>query len=58
MWFIFLISCIAIALAALVVVWVGNAVYLSIRKHNRQADIEDAACDSAAKVIKKSVEKE
>lgn len=58
MWFIFIVSCVVIALAALFVIWVGNKVILSIRKQNKAAEMNEAACDSAKKVIKKEIEKE
>lgn len=58
MWFIFIVSCVLIALAALFVVWVGNKVILSIRKQNKVAEMNEAAYESAKKVIKKSIEKE
>lgn len=58
MWFIFIVSCVVIALAALFVIWVGNKVILSIRKQNKAAEMNEEACDSAKKVIKKEIEKE
>lgn len=58
MWFIFIISCVVIALAALFVIWVGNKVILSIRKQNKAAEMNEAAYESAKKVIKESIEKE
>lgn len=58
MWFIFIASCVVIAMAALFVIWVGNKVILSIRKQNKAAEMNEAAYESAKKVIKESIEKE
>lgn len=40
MWFIFLVSCIAVALAAMLVIWIGNKVYLSMKKLNQKYEKE------------------
>lgn len=36
MWFIFLIACIVVALAALVVIWIGSMVLRSIERKDRE----------------------
>lgn len=41
MWVIFLASSIAVALAAMFVVWIGNKVYLSIKRQNRNFENEE-----------------
>ena len=38
---IFLVSAIAIAFTAMVLLWIGNKVFLSIRRDNRKYDIEN-----------------
>lgn len=40
MWLIFLITCIAVALACLAVIWIGNKVFLSIKRSNREFEQE------------------
>lgn len=58
MWFIFIVSCVFIALAALFVLWVGSKVVLSIRKQTKAEEMNEVAYESAKKVIKESIEKE
>lgn len=41
MWVIFLSSCIVVALAAMLVLWIGNKVYLSIKRQNRKYENEN-----------------
>lgn len=40
MWFIFICACIVIALAALIVAWIGSKILRSIEKQDRQDEIE------------------
>lgn len=40
MWLIFLVSCIVVALAALVVIWIGSFILRSIKRQDRKFDIE------------------
>ena len=58
MWFIFLVSCIAVALAALLVIWIGSKVLRSIEKQDKTSDVEDVVYDQVKKKIKKEMEKD
>lgn len=62
MWFIFLVSCIAVALVAsaviLLVIWAGSAVFRSIKRREKMMDVESEAYEEAKKRIKKQLEKE
>ena len=42
LWVIFLVSAIAIAFTTMVLLWVGNKIFLSIRRDNRKYDIENS----------------
>lgn len=41
MWFIFLVTCVVVALATLLVIWVGNEVILSMKRRNRRFEEEE-----------------
>lgn len=43
MWVIFLIVCIVVALAGLVVAWIGNKIYLDIKRDNLKFEREQKA---------------
>ncbi|OUO78210.1 hypothetical protein B5F53_11725 [Blautia sp. An249] len=58
MWFIFLVSCIAVALAALLVIWIGSKVLRSIEKQDKTSDVEDVVYDQVKKKIKEEMEKD
>ena len=58
MWFVFIASCVFISMVALLVIWIANKVFLSIRKQNKIAEMEDSAYESTKKIIKESIEKE
>lgn len=58
MWFIFIASCVFISMVALLVIWIANKVFLSIRKQNKIAEMEESAYESTKKIIKESIEKE
>lgn len=58
MWFIFLVSCIVVALATLLVIWIGSKVLRSIEKQDKTSDVEDVVYDQVKKKIKKEMEKE
>ena len=42
LWVIFLVSAIAIAFTTMVLLWIGNKIFLSIRRDNRKYDIENS----------------
>ena len=58
MWLIFIASCVFISMVALLVIWIANKVFLSIRKQNKIAEMEESAYESTKKIIKESIEKE
>ena len=58
MWFVFIASCVFISMVALLVIWIANKVFLSIRKQNKIAEMEESAYESTKKIIKESIEKE
>ena len=42
LWVIFLVSAITIAFTTMVLLWIGNKIFLSIRRDNRKYDIENS----------------
>ena len=58
MWLIFIASCVFISMVALLVIWIANKVFLSIRKQNKIAEMEESTYESTKKIIKESIEKE
>ena len=58
MWFIFLVSCIVVALAALVVIWIGSKIFRSIERQDRESKMEKTAYELARRKIREEKEKE
>lgn len=58
MWFIFILACLAVALLALFVIWVGSKVIQSIERKEKIKKIELEAYEQAGKRIKKQMEEE
>ena len=52
MWVIFLGSGMVFGIAALIMVWVGNRVILSIKRQQKKFEIEDETYQKMKKVIK------
>lgn len=57
MWFIFLVSCIVVALAALVVIWIGSKVLRSIEKQDKKAEIEKEFYEQSKNKLKEEMRK-
>lgn len=58
MWLIFIISCIAVALAALLVVYVGHKIIQKIERDDKVSEVEDEAYEQAKKMIRKQFREE
>ncbi len=52
MWFIFLIACIVVALAALIVIWIGSIIFHSIDKQERKNELEQEINEKVKKDLK------
>lgn len=52
MWFIFLVSCIVVALAALIVIWIGSKIFHSIDKQERKNELEQEINEKVKKDLK------
>lgn len=53
MWFIFLVSCIVVALAALLVIWIGSKIFQSIERKDKLLEIETETYKEVKNRLKK-----
>lgn len=58
MWFIFLVSCIVVALAALLVIWIGSKIFQSIERKDKMLEIETETYEEVKKRLKKEINRE
>lgn len=58
MWFIFLVSCIVVALAALLVIWIGSKIFQSIERKDKMLEIETEMYEEVKKRLKKEINRE
>ena len=58
MWLIFIMSCIAVALAALLVIYIGHKVFQRIEKKKKISGVEDEVYKQAKKMIRKQFQEE
>lgn len=52
MWLIFIIACIVVALAALIVIYIGHKIIQKIERDDRVSEVEDEAYKQAKKIIR------
>ena len=50
MWLIFIIACIVVALAALLVIYIGNKIIKKIERDDKASEVEDEAYEQAKKM--------
>lgn len=58
MWLIFLASALVVAGAALIICFVGNEMYIIIRRRNKRYEVEAKAYEKANEEIEKAFQKE
>lgn len=58
MWLIFISACIVVALAALLVIYIGHKVFQKIERDEKVSDVEDEAYEQAKKMIRKQFQEE
>ena len=58
MWFIFLVSCIVVALAALLVIWIGSKIFQSIERKDKMLEIETETYEEVKKRLKKEINRD
>lgn len=52
MWLIFIMACIAVALAALLVIYIGHKIIKKIERDDKVSEVEDEAYEQAKKMIR------
>jgi hypothetical protein len=57
-WFIFLVSALVIAVAALPVIWIAGKVILSIKRQYKRFEVEEEAYKKAQEKINRAFEEE
>lgn len=58
MWLIFIISCIVVALATLLVIYIGHKIIKKIERDDKVSEVEDEAYEQAKKMIRKQFREE
>ena len=56
MWFVFLVSCIVVALATLIIIWIGSKIVFAIMRQKRILDTEEEVYDKVKEKIKENLE--
>ena len=58
MWLIFIIACIVVALAALLVIYIGHKIIKKIERDDKVSEVEDEAYEQAKNMIRKQFREE
>lgn len=58
MWLIFIIACIVVALAALLVIYIGHKIIKKIERDDKVSEVEDEAYEQAKKMIRNQFREE
>lgn len=58
MWLIFIMACIVVALAALLVIYIGHKIIKKIERDDKVSEVEDEAYEQAKKMIRKQFQEE
>ena len=58
MWLIFIIACIVVALAVLLVIYIGHKIIQKIERDDKVSEVEDEAYEQAKKMIRNQFREE
>lgn len=58
MWLIFIMACIVVALATLLVIYIGHKIIQKIERDDKVSEVEDEAYEQAKKMIRKQFREE
>lgn len=58
MWLIFIVACIVVALATLLVIYIGHKIIKKIERDDKVSEVEDEAYEQAKKMIRKQFREE
>lgn len=52
MWLIFIMTCIVVALVALLVIYIGHKIFQKMDRDEKMSDVENEAYEQAKKIIR------
>ena len=58
MWLIFIVTCIVVALAALLVIYIGHKIFQKMDRDEKRFDVENEAYEQAKKMIREQFREE
>lgn len=58
MWVIFIATCLFLITLGLFIWWIAAKIYISIRRKEKQFELEETGYESTKKILKESIEKE
>lgn len=58
MWLIFIMTCIVVALAALLVIYIGHKIFQKMDRDEKRFDVENEAYEQAKKMIREQYREE
>lgn len=58
MWLIFIMACIVVALATLLVIYIGHKIIKKIERDDKVSEVEDEAYEQAKKMIRNQFREE
>lgn len=58
MWLIFIMTCIVVALAALLVIYIGHKIFQKMDRDEKMSDVENEAYEQAKKMIREQFREE
>lgn len=58
MWLIFIMTCIVVALAALLVIYIGHKIFQKMDRDEKMSDVENEAYEQAKKMIREKFREE
>ena len=58
MWLIFIMTCIVVALAALLVIYIGHKIFQKMDRDEKRFDVENEAHEQAKKMIREQYREE
>lgn len=58
MWLIFIMTCIVVALAALLVIYIGHKIFQKMDRDEKMSDVENEVYEQAKKMIREQFREE
>lgn len=58
MWLIFIMTCLVVALVALLIIYIGHKIIRKIERDDKVSEVEDEAYEQAKKMIREKFQEE